>query len=171
MDFTLRTFKISDAETFARYANNPKISKNLTDGFPHPYTTENAVYFIENVVSDPNNFIRVIEVNGEPCGAFGLHGEKDVYRKNAEMGYWLAERYWGNGIITKAIIEMIDLGFEKTDFNRLFARPFGSNLASQKVLEKAGFTLEAVLKDTFYKAGKYENEYIYSVRRLDYEKL
>lgn len=167
MDFNFREFKISDAEIFAAHANNPNIANKLTDQFPHPYNTENAVFFIENIVSNPHNLIRVIEIDGEACGAVGIHGQADVYRKNAEMGYWLAEQHWGKGIITKAIMEMLAICFVKTDFDRVFARPFGSNMASQRVLEKAGFILEAKLEKTFYKCDVYEDEYIYAVRRKD----
>ena len=67
------------------------------------------------------------------------------------MGYWLAEPFWGKGIITEAIKQMIDYGFKNFDINRIFARPFGTNIASQKVLEKTGFKLEAKFEKTFYK--------------------
>jgi RimJ/RimL family protein N-acetyltransferase len=48
---------------------------------------------------------------------------------------------------------------------RIYARPFGSNLASQRVLEKAGFTLEGKFQQTIWKRDRYEDECIYAVRR------
>ncbi|EJF10156.1 GNAT family acetyltransferase [Pontibacter sp. BAB1700] len=60
---------------------------------------------------------------------------------------------------------MVDYGFANWDINRIFARPFGYNIASQRALEKAGFVLEAKLEKTFYKNGEYQDELIYAVRR------
>jgi len=81
------------------------------------------------------------------------------------LGYWLAESYWGKGIITQAIRAIVDYGFETFEIDRIFARPFGSNIASQKVLEKVGFILEARLIKTIWKNGRYEDELIYAKRR------
>lgn len=94
-----------------------------------------------------------------------MHPQKDVYRKNAELGYWLAEPYWGKGIITKAIIQMVDYAFKNFDMYRIYARPFGYNIASQKALEKAGFTLEAKLEKAFFKNEQFVDELIYVMRR------
>ena len=77
-----------------------------------------------------------IDVNGEAVGGIGLHPQTDIHRKNAELGYWLAEPFWGKGIVSKAILEIIEFGFKTYDIDRIFARPFGTNAASQKVLEK-----------------------------------
>ena len=82
-----------------------------------------------------------------------------------ELGYWLAEPFWGNGIITEAIQQIVKYGFETFDITRIFARPYGYNIASQKALEKAGFTLEARFVDTFFKNGKFEDEWVYAVRK------
>ena len=60
---------------------------------------------------------------------------------------------------------MVDYGFQHWDINRIFARPFGTNIASQRVLEKAGFVLEARLEKTIFKNGEYLDELIYAVRR------
>ena len=109
--------------------------------------------------------IFAIEVNGEAAGAIGVHPQKDIYCKNMEMGYWLAEPYWGNGIISKAISEMVDYAFKNFDVYRIYARPFGYNIASQKALEKAGFVLEARLEKTIFKNGEYVDELIYATRR------
>jgi len=71
-------------------------------------------------------------------GGIGLHLQNDIQCKNAEPGYWLAEPYWGKGIITKAVTQMVDYGFKTWEVSRIFARPFGTNIASQRVLEKPG---------------------------------
>jgi ribosomal-protein-alanine N-acetyltransferase len=163
MEFKLRPFRESDQDSLAKYANNPKIAQNLTNAFPHPYTKENAHKFIETAISHQPIRIKTIEINGEAAGGIGIHPQEDIYCKNAELGYWLAEPYWGQGIITEAIKEMIHYGFQTFEITRIYARPFSSNIASQKVLEKAGFIKEAVLKNAFYKNGKYLDELIYSI--------
>jgi RimJ/RimL family protein N-acetyltransferase len=163
--FELRPWQRSDAESLSKYANNPKIAKNLTDIFPHPYTLEDAYKFINMAISSEPTTIFAIDVKGEAVGGIGLHQQHDIQRKNAELGYWLAEPYWGKGIITEAIKSMVSYGFKTLDINRIFARPFGSNFASQKVLEKAGFILEARLEKTLIKNNVYEDELIYAVRK------
>lgn len=166
MHFRLRSWIIEDLSSLVKYANNFKIARNLMDAFPHPYSEENGKAFIEmaNTYVPPN--ILAIEVNGEAAGAIGLHPQHDVYRKNAELGYWLAEPYWGKGIMTEAIRQMVNYGFENPDLRRIYARPFGYNIASQKTLEKAGFVLEARLEKTILKNGEYHDELIYAVRRF-----
>ena len=83
------------------------------------------------------------------------------------MGYWLAEPFWGKGIITGAVRQMLEYGFKTFDINRIFARPFGTNIASQKVLEKTGFVLEARFEKTFFKNGEYLDECVYAIRRME----
>ena len=155
MHFTLRSFTINDLDSLVKYANNPKIANNLTDKFPHPYTEENGKMFIEFATKNSPTNIFAIDINGEICGGIGIHPQEDVYRKNAELGYWLAEPFWGNGIITKAIVQMVDYGFKNFDITRIFARPYGTNEASQRVLEKAGFILEGKFEKTLFKNGEF----------------
>ena len=161
----LRAWRPNDLENLVKYANNPKIAQNLTDAFPYPYTEEKGIQFIEMAVSHDIQRIFCIDINGEALGAIGIHPQTDIYCKNAELGYWLAETQWGKGLITEAIKQIVDYGFQKFDITRIFARPFGHNIASQKVLEKAGFTLEAKLEKTLYKNGEYLDELIYAVRK------
>lgn len=165
MEFQLRPFALSDLDTLVRYANNFNIAKNLTDLFPHPYLEEHGRAFIEKTLAADPVTIFAIATADHIIGAIGLHPQFDIHRKNAELGYWLAEPFWGKGIMPRAIAQMVDFGFKNLDINRIFARPFGSNLASQRVLEKAGFRLEARFEKTLFKNGKYEDDLIYAVRR------
>lgn len=171
MNFELRPWSMNDLSSLVNYANNPKIAKRLTDHFPHPYTIEAGRSFIERVMDNTTNLVLAISINGVASGGIGLHPQLDVYRFNAELGYWLAEPFWGQGIVTQAIQQMVVLGFEQLSIERIFARPYGTNKGSQRVLEKAGFQLEAVLKQTFFKAGVFEDEYIYAVRRADLDQF
>jgi len=166
MDFILRPWAIEDAENLAWFANNKNVSRYMMNRFPRPYTLENAYEFIAHANSESPPSLLAISIEGIAVGGIGLHRQSDISIMNAELGYWLGEAYWGKGIMTDAVIRMIEYGFINFDFNRIFARPFGSNLASQKVLEKAGFILEARFYGTFLKDGIFEDELVYAVRRM-----
>jgi RimJ/RimL family protein N-acetyltransferase/ubiquinone/menaquinone biosynthesis C-methylase UbiE len=163
--FELRPWQLSDIDSLVEHANNPEIAKFMTDGFPSPYTIENAKTFIDFANQKNPVSIFAIAIEGRAVGGIGIHPQADIQRKNAELGYWLSQKYWGKGVVTEAIKQMIDFAFKTYDINRLFARPFGTNTASQRVLEKAGFKLEAKLEKTLFKNGEYLDELIYSVRR------
>jgi len=165
MNFTLRPFKDSDLTSLVKYANNYNIAKFLTNQFPHPYTDEDGRKFISSVANNNPTNVFAIEINGEAAGAIGLFLQSDIHEKNAEMGYWLAEPFWGNGIITRAIGQMVEYGFKTFDITRIFSRPFSTNPVSQWVLEKTGFVFEARLKNALYKNGSYMDELIYSINR------
>lgn len=165
MNFTLRPWQLDDLENLMNYANNYEIAKNLTNHFPHPYTRESGESFIAMATKEEPFSIMAIDVEGKAAGAIGIHPQADIFCKNAEMGYWLAQPFWGKGIMTRAIIQMCEYGFKTWEINRIFARPFGSNMGSQRVLEKAGFGLEARFEKTIFKNGGYEDELVYALRR------
>jgi [ribosomal protein S5]-alanine N-acetyltransferase len=165
MEFILRPLTEADAASFAMHANNANIARYMSDAFPHPFTIEHAQRFIANAMSHRPNRIFAIEVNGEAAGGIGIHPQAGIYTMNAELGYWLAEPHWGKGIISAAIQKMVTYGFETFPINRIYARPYGNNPASQKVLVKAGFTLEAKLNQTIFKNDEVLDELIYAVRR------
>lgn len=164
-EFILRPWTTEDAESLQHFANNPKVANNLMDRFPHPYSLEDAHRFIVMAQSHQPVQIMAIEIEGKAAGGIGVHPADDIYRRNAELGYWIAEPYWGRGIATAAVKQITDYAFSNFDIDRIFARPFGNNLASQKILQKAGYVLEARLAQTFFKNGRYEDELIYARRR------
>lgn len=164
-DFKLKKLALDDALIFALHANNHNVWINLTDRFPHPYSEENAKDFIKMTHLPQPTLVRGIYIGDEPIGAIGLHPLDDVFRMNMELGYWIAEPYWGKGIMSKAIEETVAYGFANFDINRIFARPFGRNTASIKVLEKNGFVHEATLSQTVIKDGQLEDELIYAIRK------
>ena len=161
----LRPWTIDDAENLAYYANNPAIAQFLTDAFPHPYSLENAKSYIDMVLQQKPTSVFAIEVEGNAVGSIGLHAQSDIMCKNMELGYFLGEPFWGKGITTLAVREMVAYGFQNFDITRIYARPFGHNIASQKVLEKAGFVLEARIEKNIYKNGTFQDELIYAVRK------
>lgn len=165
MDFTLRRWSKLDQNSLVKYADNYNIARFLTDQFPHPYTRYDAKKFIAAAIKDEPDKIFAIDINGEAVGSIGIFPQTDIHAKNAEMGYWLAEKYWGMGIMKEAITHIIEYGFNTFDIDRIFARPFGTNAQSQRVLEKAGFTLEARFEGTLFKNGEYIDELIYAIRK------
>lgn len=165
MEFQLRAWTPADLDSLVAYANNFNIAKNLTNQFPHPYTPENGRAFIEMARNSTPTRIFAIEIGGQASGGIGLHPQSDIQCRNAELGYWLAEPFWGNGVITRAIGQVVAYGFQHFDIDRIFARPFGPNLASQRVLEKAGFVLEARFEQTLFKNGEYLDELVFAIRK------
>ncbi len=165
MEFKLRPWSLDDINSLVKFANNYKIAKNLTNQFPHPYTIENGKRFIQMTLDYQPTQIFAIEILGEASGGIGLHLQNDIQIKNAELGYWLAEPYWGKGIITQAIMQIINYGFDTFEIDRIFARPFGPNLGSQRVLEKAGFDFECKFEKTIFKNGEYLDELFYAIRK------
>jgi len=161
MDFKLRKWEYSDLESLVEHANNFNIAKWLTNQFPFPYTKEDGLDYLNLVAQDDTTKIFAIEINGKAVGSIGVFPQADIHEKSAEIGYWLSEKYWRNGIVSRAIEEVVQYAFKTFDISRVFARPFSTNIGSQKVLEKAGFKLEAQLKQALYKNGEYFDELVY----------
>lgn len=164
MQITLRPWHIDDLETLVSIANNANIAKYMADVFPHPYTHEKGKTFIEFASNNPTACIFALTINNKPVGSIGLHLQSDILKKNAEIGYWLSEEYWGKGIIVDAINQIVKYGFENLDIVRIFARIYGTNIPSQKVITKAGFKLEAKFDKTIFKNDEFLDELIYAVR-------
>jgi [ribosomal protein S5]-alanine N-acetyltransferase len=170
MTFSLRPWHPDDIPGLVRYANNLNIAQNLTNRFPHPYSEADAQAFIAMATADDPVHIFAIDINGEAVGGIGVHPQGDVWVKNAELGYWLAEPFWGKGIVSGAIRQAVDFAFETYDIDRVFARPFGTNIGSQKALEKNGFQLEGRFEKVLLKNGVYHDELVYAVRREGWER-
>jgi len=169
MEIKLRPWHMSDLGNLVKYGNNWNVAKNLMDRFPHPYTEADGRAFIDAASNAQPVHIFAIDLEGQAIGGIGIHPQTDIYRKNAELGYWLAEPFWGKGIMRKAIRLMVNYAFTTYDIERVFARPFSTNLASQKVLEKNGFLLEGKFEKTIYKNGEYLDEWVYAVRRENWK--
>jgi [ribosomal protein S5]-alanine N-acetyltransferase len=121
---TLRPWTLSDLDNLVKYAGNKKIADNMRDNFPHPYTEQNGRNFINGIATDEPIKIFAMEIDGEACGSVGIFPKSDIYRQNAEMGYWLAEKHWGKGITTAVVKEIIRYGFRTWPVRRIFAQPY-----------------------------------------------
>lgn len=161
----LRVWETGDEQSLVENANNYNVSKNLKDTFPYPYTLDDAHDWINfNILKNPvTNFAIVVE--GKAVGGVGLHAKEDIFRKNMEIGYWLGEKYWGRGIVSEAVAEVTKFGFDNFDIERIYASVFSTNRASMKVLEKAGYSLEAILKKSVFKNGHILDDYVYAKYR------
>lgn len=160
----LRPWIPDDAERLATIANNKNIYDNLRDAFPHPYSIDDAKRYIEKAQGlNVSSILLAIEKDGSVIGSIGAFFQNDVYRKNVEIGYFLAEECWGKGLMTKAVTALVKYLFQNFDIVRIYAEPFARNTGSRKVLENAGFKLEAVLKKNIIKNDTIEDSCIYSI--------
>ena len=167
MKIHLLSWQTAHMHSLVKYAGNPQITCFMSDGFSNLSTLDGAKKFIKFANSGTNKLYRAIEVDGQVVGGIGFSVQTDIYRKNAELGYWLAEPFHGNGIASKAILLILKEASDTFDITRIYAKPFSNNPASHRVLEKAGFKLEAVLEKTIFKNGEYLNEHIYGFRIND----
>ena len=148
----LRRLAIEDAAQLAKLADNKKVWDNLRDYIPFPYQESDAVGFIEMVSAEaPHQTFGIVSEDGELCGVIGLAIQKDVYRLSAEIGYWIGEPYWGQGITTQALGLITSYGFEELGLERIYTSVFDFNIASMKVLEKNGYTREGVFRNAVIK--------------------
>lgn len=162
---TIRDWRRGDEESLARHANNFKIWRNVRDLFPHPYTYADAQWWIEKQTADPSSTNFAIDVEGAAVGGISLIFYDDIFRRSAEIGYWLGEEFWGKGIVTEAVQSLTDYAFSNFDLCRIYAGVFEWNPASMRVLEKAGYQFEARLKKHVTKDGRTMDEFIYALVR------
>ena len=161
-EITIRPLKVSDKSQLASLANNKKIWDNVRNILPHPYSEDDALFFI-NLTKDEDPKVNFgIEYKGQLCGAIGLVLLQDVYSNTAELGYWLGEPFWGKGITTFAINLITQYGFEVLNLRRIHASIFDFNLASMKVLEKNGYVKEGVSRKAIIKNGVVCDEHRYA---------
>ena len=168
MDFILRPWRREDVEDVLRYANNEKIARNLRNIFPYPYIRTDAENFVNSCLEadETCQMFRAIEAEGRAVGSIALCRGGDVYVRTAELGYWLAEDYWGQGIMTQAVRQICREGFEQwDDLVRIYAEPYARNAPSRRVLEKAGFALEGVLRQNVFKEGEVCDSCMYALLR------
>ncbi|WP_339869257.1 GNAT family protein [Pseudohongiella nitratireducens] len=160
---TLREFRQSDTPRLVELANNPAVARRLKASFPHPYTEQDATWWINEGCKE--GIHRVIEQDGLFVGTIGsVIGEGEKCRQYS-TGYWLGEPYWGQGIVTRALAIFIEELFRNTEVERFQAWVYEDNIASMRVLEKAGFHKEAVLKKALYNEGKFFDEHVYALLR------
>jgi len=163
--FQVREFHSDDVEGLVRHANNANVARHLEDRFPHPYTEEKAREWLAHVAEQDPLTHFAIATQEEVIGGIGFHIREDVYRRTAELGYWLGETYWGRGIATRAVRGVTSWAFENFPLERIQARVFETNPASCRVLEKAGFTYEGRLRRSVLKINVLMDQVVYAILR------
>lgn len=167
MEFTtpscvVRSYRAGDAASLATHANNRKIWLNLRDRFPHPFRESDGAAYISDVLARPKPTSFAITVDDVAIGGISLRLGSDIERLTAELGYWLGEQFWGRGIASDAVRAVTEFGFRELRLMRIFAVPFAHNVASQRVLEKAGYERETLLRAGAIKDGQLLDEYLYA---------
>lgn len=173
MDFILRPWQWEDVEDVLWYADNEKIARNLRNIFPCPYTRTDAENFVNSCLEadETRQLFRAIEADGRAAGSIALCLGSDVYSRTAELGYWLAEDFWGKGIMTEAVRRMCEEGFAQwDDLLRIYAEPFAHNAGSRRVLEKAGFTLEGIMRQRVVKGNRIGDSCMYALLREELQR-
>ena len=167
MDCTIRPWDLKDADALAQALSNKKILNNLRDGLPYPYTAEDAEEYITSMINaDPTDtFAFAIIADGKVIGSIGVFRGENIHRQTAEMGYYIAEDYWGRGIMTDIVRQTCEYVFAHSDILRIFAEPFAHNTASCRVLEKAGFQFEGLMRNNAVKNGQVIDMKLYALVR------
>jgi ribosomal-protein-alanine N-acetyltransferase len=161
----LRPLVPQDAESLAHYANDPEVAKNLRDRFPHPYQRSDADAYIAHVATRSPQTGFGIVVDGQAIGTIGLILGDDISRCSAEIGYWIGQPFWGRGIATDALRAMTRYGFATFELTRVFAVPFASTSRSTRVLEKAGYVREGVMRQSAVKNGVIHDQWLFATYR------
>ena len=161
MAIIIRQWTMDDLLNLVKNANNINVWNNLRNYFPHPYTEEHAKSWIESAMLESPAMNFAIDMDGEAIGGIGLIFNTDVYIMSAEIGYWIGEDYWGKGIATEAIRQMIEYSFYYFDIVRIYAEVFENNKSSMRALEKNGFYLEGVRRKSVLKNNVLMDDYIW----------
>jgi RimJ/RimL family protein N-acetyltransferase len=158
----VRSWVWKDRDAIVYHANNRNVWINLRDRFPHPYTRNDARNWLEMVIGTKPETNFAIAVAEEAVGGIGFSIQPDVGYRSAEIGYWLGEEYWGRGITSEALNAVSDHAFANHDLCRLFAHVFEWNIASARVLEKAGYQFEGRLRKSVTKDKQTIDQLMYA---------
>ena len=167
MNCTIRPWRISDAMDLAAALSDPAILNNLRDGLPYPYTKKDAEDYITAMLCADKSavFAYAICLEDRAVGSIGAFRQSNIHFRTAELGYYLAREYWGRGIVTEAVRQLCERVFAQTDILRIYAEPFSDNVGSRRVLEKAGFQLEGILRRNACKNGRVLDMALYALTR------
>ncbi|WP_303871118.1 GNAT family N-acetyltransferase [Acetobacterium wieringae] len=167
MKTKLRKWKMADAQQLSEMLNNQKILDNLRDGLPFPYTIDDAKGYIQAMLDadQDQTFAYAVTDGNRVIGSIGVFRKENIHFRTAELGYYIAEPDWGQGHGTRAVKQICELIFETTDIIRIFAEPFVRNLGSCRILEKAGFQPEGILRKNAVKNDQIEDMKLYALIR------
>lgn len=135
---TLRAPVIGDLDALVEGINNWKVA-GPTASLPFPYLPEHGVGFIEQFARAPEQRPYAITRQGDDV-LLGIVGLKFADGHPPELGYWIAEPHWGQGLAPEAVSGLVGAA-ATTGIKTIKARVLESNPASQRVLEKTGFAV------------------------------
>lgn len=166
----IRKWKLSDAKDLAIALSNRKVQNNLRDGLPYPYAEQDGKDYISDMLSanEDDTFAFAVTADNKVVGSIGVFRQGNIHRQTAELGYYVAEEYWNRGIMTEAVKQICEYVFNKSDILRIYAEPFAYNIASCRVLEKAGFQYEGTLRSNAVKNGEVIDMKMYSLLKTEY---
>ncbi len=153
----LRAYVAGDAPAMQAQADNPNVAYNLFEGFPSPYTAADAQAWCEQGAhSGEYGYVWAITVGDVVIGTIGLRPlPKPGECCNAEVGYWLGEAWWRQGIASDALRQVTDWAFAALPrLTRLYAPIYARNEGSQAVARKCGYVREGVHKQAIIKDGQ-----------------
>lgn len=157
-NISLSQIRMRDVEQLVEYLNDKDIYNN-TLKIPFPYTKEDGEYFVNFCEKRKKKYGKLTSwaIRGKNKKLIGGCGFQMKYKrslKKDEIGYWLARPFWKKGIMTKVVNKLCEIGFKKFALIRIEAAVFIHNDASCRVLEKAGFKLEGIFRNSVKKGNK-----------------
>lgn len=158
----IREWRRADKAALVRLADNRSIWRNLTHLFPFPYTEADAEGWFDFLARAAPLTHWAIEYQGALAGGIGLILGEGVYSKSARMGYWLGEPFWGRGIATAAVRAVTPHAMAAYGLCRVEAAVLAWNPASVRVLQKAGYEQEGLLRRSVYKDGQVIDSLLYA---------
>lgn len=165
----IKKWELSDAKDLAAALSNTKVQDNLRDGLPYPYTEQDGLEYISGMLAADKSetFAFAVTTESKVIGSIGIFRQKNIHRQTAELGYFIAEGYWGKGIMTEAVKQSCKYVFDNSDIIRIYAEPFAYNAASCRVLENVGFQYEGTLRNNAVKNGKVIDMKMYSLLKTE----
>ncbi|MBI3334974.1 MAG: GNAT family N-acetyltransferase [Candidatus Portnoybacteria bacterium] len=167
----IRKLKFSDAGDIYEHIREREISK-WTIHIPYPYELKDAIKFIRKSLYKMRkkkgyNFAIALKETNRMIGGVGLN-RIDGKNEHAELGYWIGKKYWGKGLMTEAVRLILEFGFGELKLHRIHANVFEENIASKRVLEKCGFTLEGMEREIEFRYDRWHNVLLYGILAPEY---
>ncbi len=166
----LRKMTPDDAEAVFAYASDSEVSRYVL--WETHRSIEDSRAFLDLTTSK-------YESGGEPDWGIVYKGDHhfvgtcgivswEPYHARAELGYALSRDYWGRSLMAEAVRAIISFGFKKMNLNRIEARCIAENVASARVMEKAGMLYEGTLRQRELVKGEHRDMKVYSILRDEY---
>jgi ribosomal-protein-alanine N-acetyltransferase len=166
-EFYLSDIVDQDIPELVLYLNDDVMYEN-TLKIPKPYTAHDGAWFVNFCNERKKIFGKTMEwcIRDEThrlIGGIGLQGNSNEGLHREVIGYWLAKPFWNQKIMSRVIPAFCEFVFNRDKYVRLEAHVYVSNIASCRILEKAGFVKEGIMKKFIFKDGIYIDTYLYAL--------